>query len=228
MNTKKNTWLLRLRGIFWVLRADTRGELFFKLFKRPFRSLVPFVRSFVKKKPYIQDSDFFLYGLQTEDEFIERISRKDTALLVALSYCSKPLECPSGRFTHDCIPVKCPSCETCLFKKVRENVPNAHFFVVTTTHSIGKKLLELQEQYPKKEVLFLISACELSLHMFSDLGNMVEAKGIGIRLQGPVCTTWKAFEHAERGIKPKKTMISLQAENRLFRLLDRIQKGIGC
>ena len=58
----------------------------------------------------------------------------------------------------------------------------------------------------EKKLLFLITACEMSLVMFADYGNMMGAKGIGIRLDGRICNTMRAFHLSERGIKPGLTV----------------------
>ncbi len=51
-------------------------------------------------------------------------------------------------------------------------------------------------------MVFLITACELTLEMFGDWGNMLNIRGLGVRLDGRICNTMKAFELSEIGIKP--------------------------
>lgn len=56
-----------------------------------------------KKKPYLREGDFFYYGVKTEKEFKQLLKDPKTLLVLGFSYCHKPFECPSGRFTDACI-----------------------------------------------------------------------------------------------------------------------------
>ena len=55
--------------------------------------------------------------------------------------------------------------------------------------------------------------------MFGDWGNMIQAKGIGIRLDGRICNTMRAFELSEQGIKPGLTVVLKETEQKLLDLI---------
>jgi len=79
--------------------------------------------------------------------------------------------------------------------------------------------MEATHQNPEKQVLFLITACELSLTMFGDWGNMIGAKGIGVRLDGRICNTMRAFKLSEEGIKPGLTTVLKSSEQKILDLI---------
>ena len=57
--------------------------------------------------------------------------------------------------------------------------------------------------------------------MFGDWGNMVNIKGIGVRLDGRICNTMKAFELSEAGIKPGLTVVLPETQKRILDLISR-------
>jgi hypothetical protein len=125
------------------------------------------------------------------------------------------------------------ACKNCFINKGRRFLTpkNSHDFIITTSVKVGEKLLDLQEKFKDKKIFFLITACDLSLNMFSDIGNMFGIPGIGVRLSGKVCPSKKAFEYAERGIKKGCTCLSEKTNLRFFhflRLFNEIQKSKTC
>ena len=110
-------------------------------------------------------------------------------LVLGFSYCHKPFECPSGRFTDACIhDQENLVCQQCFIgKAVHASLgSNVIPLFIPTVHYIGGKIFEIVHQNPEKKVLFLITACEMTLEMFGDWGNMVDIKGIGVRLDGRI------------------------------------------
>ena len=65
----------------------------------------------------------------------------------------------------------------------------------------------------------MITACEMTLEMFGDWGNMVNLRGVGIRLDGRICNTMRAFELSERGIKPGLTVVLDETQKAMLRLI---------
>ncbi len=90
---------------------------------------------------------------------------------------------------------------------------------IPTIHYIGGKIFEIVHQYPEKIVLFMITACELTLEMFGDWGNMVNIRGLGVRLDGRICNTMKAFELSEQGIKPGLTVVLEETQKAILRFI---------
>ena len=67
-----------------------------------------------------------------------------------------------------------------------------------------------------KKIIFLITACEMTLEMFGDWGNMTGIQGIGVRLDGRICNTMKAFELSEQGIKPGLTVVLGETQKKML------------
>jgi hypothetical protein len=114
-------------------------------------------------------------------------------------------------------------CRQCFIGKAVNALPlhqdNILPLFIPTIHYIGEKMFELTEKNPTQKLLFLITACEMTLEMFGDWGNMVGAKGIGARLDGRICNTMKAFELSEVGIKPGLTVVLPETQEAILRLI---------
>lgn len=189
--------------------------------RHPFRYLLGYVKSLLKKVSYRREGDFFLYGLKNVEHFLELAKKRDALIVVGFSYCQKPFECPSGRFSDACIAdSNHPVCSQCDIGKALHALPkNTLPLLIPTIHYIGDQMFKIVHAHPKKEILFIITACELTLKMFGDFGNMVGSKGIGVRLDGRICNTMKAFELSEKGIKPGLTVLREETLKRLFDLI---------
>lgn len=201
---------LKWKSLKWMIAKDAGLKVLKGVMKHPFKYGWGLLRSYMKKKPYVREGDFFLYGMNNVEEFTSAVQKRDSLLVVGFSYCHKPFECPSGRFSDGCIhdPVN-PVCRQCFIGKCYNALPEKNVFpvVIPTIHHIGSKIFEIVHSHPGKEVLFLITACEMTLEMFGDWGNMVGIKGIGVRLDGRICNTMKAFELSEMGVKPGLTVV---------------------
>lgn len=204
-----------------MIRED-KGRTFPYIKKHPFRYAFSLFKSYLKKRPYTRDKDFFFYGIKSIKEYEEKLLEKNTLFLLGFSYCHKPLECPSGRFTDLCIRDSSSSvCSQCFIGKCLHACPNKEtkIAIIPTVHYIGQKIFEILEENPEKEILFLITACEMTLNMFADFGNMTKIKGIGVRLDGRICNTMKAFDLSERGIKPGLTVVLEDTQKKMLQLI---------
>jgi hypothetical protein len=206
---------LKLKSLFYILKEDHKKIVQRYILKRPLHYGKNFLKSILRKDSFIRLDDAFIYGLKDLNEWQSKLKEPNTLLVLGFSYCHKPLECPSGRFNSRCInSAENPVCAQCLIHKYKQLAPQKRTitFVIPTIHYIGEKILKIKKNYPDREILFLISACEMTLKMFGDWGNMASIKGIGIRLGGRICNTMKAFILSEQGIKPGLTTISSQAD----------------
>ena len=220
--TKKTARFLRLKALWYMLTRDSDRAILKGFLKHPFRYLRNYVRSLFRKEAFKRDGDFFLYNTVSTSEFETLISDPDTVLVVGFSYCHKPFECPSGRFTNQCQrAIEHPVCQQCYIGKVFHSLEGADFIPVAipTVHAIGKVIFDVVEKYPNQQILFLITACEMTLRMFADWGNMVGIRGIGVRLDGRICNTMAAFDLSERGIKPGLTVVLEETQRRILQLL---------
>lgn len=91
---------------------------------------------------------------------------------------------------------------------------------IPTVHYISEKILEIMHTHPGKQIIFLITACEMTLTMFADWGNMVGIQGIGVRLDGRICNTMRAFELSEEGIKPGLTVVLDPTQKEMLHFLQ--------
>ncbi|MGD2170034.1 MAG: hypothetical protein PVI40_07335 [Chlamydiota bacterium] len=218
-STKKN---LRLKAFKYLMKHD-QYRLFSKYFlDKPFKYGYKLIRSYIKKQPYLRQDDFFLYGVKSMQEFISLLKDPERTFILGFSYCHKPFECPSGRFTDKCIhDPHHPVCSQCFIGKCCNftSKANTKLLFIPTVHYIGEKMLEEVHNDPKKKITFLITACELSLEMFKDFGNMLRLQGVGVRLDGRICNTMKAFELSEKGIKPGLTVVLDKTQQKMLELL---------
>lgn len=217
--TAKN---LKWKSLRWMVSHDAQGAIRRHFFKRPVKYGLTLIKSAIKTKSYTRDEDFFLFGISSIDEFKKMLELPDTILVAGFSYCHKPHECPSGRFTTDCIhDPNHPVCRQCFIGKSVNALPCQKTvpLFITTIHYIGEQIFSLVHANPDKQVLFIITACEMTLEMFGDWGNMVNIKGVGVRLDGRICNTMKAFELSERGIKPGLTVVLEPTQEKILDLI---------
>lgn len=219
---------LKWKSLKYMVKHDSKKAIRRQFLKHPLRYGYRLICSLMKKKSYKRDGDFFLYGLSSTHEFEAKISR--SLLVVGFSYCQKPLECPSGRFTDQCIrDPNHPVCRQCPIGKILHSLPKEKVkpLLIPTIHYIGEHIFKTIHENPKQKVLFLITACEMTLKMFGDYGNMAGVKGIGIRLDGRICNTMRAFELSEKGIKPGLTLFTPQTEERVLKLIRKIRDAFS-
>lgn len=213
---------LKWKSIKYLLTED-EGKVFFRhFFKHPIKYALRFIRSALKNKAYIRKDDFFFYGLKSIEEFQKLLKLDNALFVIGFSYCHKPFECPSGRFSSECIhDPENPVCRQCFIGKAVNALPpgDIRTLFIPTIHYIGEKMFQLTEENPAKQIVFLITACEMTLEMFGDWGNMVGARGIGVRLDGRICNTMKAFELSERGVKPGLTVVLPETQKQILSLV---------
>lgn len=217
--TAKN---LKWKSLKWMLTKDHDGHIIKNFLRHPLKYSWAFIKSVFKTKPYTRSGDFFFYGIKDLNEFESLLSDTNNIFVLGFSYCHKPFECPSGRFTPDCIHnPENPVCRQCFIGKAVNALPekNAIPLFIPTIHYIGGKIFDIVHQNPGKRVLFIITACEMTLEMFGDWGNMVNIQGVGVRLDGRICNTMKAFELSENGIKPGLTVVLDDTQHHILRLL---------
>lgn len=220
---------LKFKAVKYLLSHDKERIFLRYFFKHPLKYTLRWLKSALKKKSFTRSGDFFFYGISDCAQFSQALKEKETILVVGFSYCHKPLECPSGRFTDACIhDLENPVCRQCFIGKTVHALPREKKEIVPlfipTIHYIGGKLFDLVDRHPDKKILFLITACELTLEMFSDWGNMIDVKGIGVRLDGRICNTMRAFELSEEGIKPGLTVVLPETQEKILALIQELWK----
>ncbi len=222
--TKKTKFLLKWKTLIYLVSLkEGRGLFYCYVLKSPklfFRFLFSIISS---KKVSIKKNNYFFYGYSHFDEIKSSYREKNTILILGFSYCQKPLNCPAGRFNDQCHrDLSHFSCKDCIIGEVK-NKPEffrLKIIIIPTFLYLAEFLCKEQNKMPKKNFIFLITACELSFKMFERYASLLKLKGIGIRLQGRICNTFDAFKLAERGIKPGLTFITSSIKNDIRRLLN--------
>lgn len=220
--TEETAKRLKWKSLKWMILHDSKREILKGFLRHPLKYGWRFFKSVLKKKSYRREEDFFLYGIKNLSQFEKLLQEPDTLLVLGFSYCHKPFECPSGRFTPDCIrALNHPVCQQCFIGKALHagDQPEIIPLIIPTVHYIGGKIFEIVHSNPHKRILFMITACEMTLKMFGDWGNMVEICGLGIRLDGRICNTMKAFALSERGVKPGLTVVLDQTQRAILRFI---------
>lgn len=220
--TKKTRKHLKFETLKYLLTHDKEGLFRRYFFKHPLKYTFNYLKSALKKERYTRSGDFYFFGIQDAEAFQKSLKDPDSLLIVGFSFCHKPLECPDERFNATCrFDPEHPVCRQCFIGKARNALPEKKIVsvIVPTIYDIGRTLFENLEKHPKKKIMFLITACELSLEMFADFGHMAAVQGIGIRLSGRTCNTLRAFTLAENGIKPGLTHLSEEAQTKFFNLV---------
>lgn len=218
----------RLKSLAYLLRHDVGFVLIRELLKRPFKHLYGYLRSVFREKSYKRDEDFFLYGMEDERSLIDLYRKHPKApFLLGFSYCHKPFECPDGRFSDKCrADLENPVCRQCFIGKMVHFSPTrAQLIFIPTVHYIAQKVFEAKALDSKEPVLFLITACEMTLEMFGDWGNAVGIQGVGVRLDGRICNTMKAFDFSEKGIKPGLTVVTTPTQERMLLLMKALNQA---
>jgi hypothetical protein len=223
--TSETARRLKWKSLKYMVLHDKGAKILRHILKHPLRYSFRYIRSILKKVSYLRDGDFFLYGFSSLEAFEKSVKKKSTLFVMGFSYCQKPHECPAKRFTDQCVrDPDHPICRQCDIGKVLHAAPNKTIpLIIPTVHYIGNKIFELKAANPHQEVIFLITACELTLEMFGDWGNMAGIRGIGVRLDGRICNTMKAFELSEEGIKPGLTVVTSTTQSRILDLLKKIR-----
>jgi hypothetical protein len=220
---------LKWKALKWMIRYDVDWTIFKYFIKSPLKHTYRLLASYLKKKSYTREDDLFLYGLNSPDELTQLLQDTSAILVVGFSYCHKPFECPSGRFTDACIhDAENPVCRQCFIGKALHALPQHRTIplVIPTIHYIGGKIFETIAANPGKKIYFLITACEMTLEMFGDWGHMAGIRGIGVRLDGRICNTMKAFELSEKGIKPGLTVVTEGTQKIILNLIRDWRAGV--
>lgn len=216
--TAKN---LKWKSLKWMLFKDN-GEIRRGFFKHPFKYGWRYLKSIFQSKSFKREGDFFLYGVDSVKQFKDKLANPDAIFVLGFSYCHKPFECPSGRFTSKCIhDPENAICRQCFIGKAVNSAQSKNVIplFIPTVHYIGGKIFKIAHKFPNKQILFIITACEMTLQMFGDWGNMVDIRGLGVRLDGRICNTMKAFELSENGIKPGLTVVLDDTQKEILDLI---------
>ncbi len=224
--TRKN---LNFKTLRYMHDHDESGVLRKYFWRYPLKHGVNLLRKLTSKQAYVRDGDFFFYGLKDTAELCREFENPRTLLVVGFSYCHKPFECPAGRFTDACYRDQDSEvCAQCFIGKSMHFLPRERIVPLfsTTVHYLGEQMVKLRETRPDYDLLFLITACELTLVMFGVIGASVGFRGIGVRLDGQICNTMRAFEASEEGIKPGLAIVTEPTQARMMEVYRQIDQQL--
>lgn len=220
--TEKTRRGLKIKTILYLLSLKEGRRRFVYFMKSPklFRRLA---RSLFRKKECCQSEGHLrFFGCSSLDDLVSSMD-ESSFLVVGVSYCQKPRRCPRGRFNDACSYNEkneiCRACPIPKFQRVCD-----HVLIIPTFLYIAEYLCQVVRNHPNQKVYFVISACELSLKMFGDYADILDLKGIGVRLIGRICNTFDAFKLAEKGIKPGVAFIEDETERVMLDVVARLNK----
>lgn len=126
---------LKWKSLKWMIRHDREGKIFKGVMRHPFKYGWALIKSVFKKKSYHREGDFFLYGIKSVEEFETLLKEEDNLFVLGFSYCEKPFECPSGRFTDACLhDPEHPVCRQCFIGKAVNALPSKNTFPLFYSH----------------------------------------------------------------------------------------------
>ena len=81
---------LKWKSLKWMIAKDHNWVVTKQILKKPLKHFGRYLRSLFKKKSYVRDGDFFLYGMKSVDHFKELLQDPNALFVVGFSYCEKP------------------------------------------------------------------------------------------------------------------------------------------
>ena len=181
-----------------------------------------------EKNRTLREGDFFLYNFSSHQRSFKNL------LLLLLLWSAFLTAINLWNVRQAVLPISAsmmriiPSAASVSSAKQSMPFPlrNTKVFFIPTVHYIGEQFFKLLETYRADEMVFLITACELTLEMFGDWGNMLNIRGLGVRLDGRICNTMKAFELSEIGIKPGLTVVRDETQAKILELIRLLEKRV--
>ncbi|MCR4408022.1 MAG: hypothetical protein NUW24_14075 [Anaerolineae bacterium] len=169
-------------------------------------------------------------------------------LLVALSFCQKPLPgsgvsrggCPAGRFNHECavlgrpdpfvpeerLPLSCRTCDVRAFGLAALRA-GAAVYIMTSALDIGWDILvPLIDRHRFRQGIFFL--CPYSMPAFILPLCIGRMEALFVPYDAGDCRNYSQFIRADVGQKSERTQLSSVAREKVMALLDRIATGRDC
>lgn len=174
-----------------------------------------------------------LIGIKNINELITEISRSPRNFLILLSYCSKPIDCPSKRFSDKCWPRASSNiCDNCPFKDIKlkaDKIGCEIYIVYKTKKMIQKYLIPAFRKFKKAERQkpVIVTICPLALNKFLEIGVISGFKGIIYQFTEGICRTSEHFDRADEGEKREVTNLHQRNWQEINHILDEVIKKIN-
>lgn len=140
--------------------------------------------------------------------------------LIGVGFCLKPIECPSGRFNHDCICLESAEatviqapCTGCDVRQYGERAMQAGstFYIMTSARDILEDVI-LPALRERRFVAGRFLICRYSFKPFA-LGMLVSGiRGRLVAFESGDCRDYRTWVRADVGIKNERTSLSQSAE----------------
>lgn len=172
-----------------------------------------------------------LIGISNVDEMVDKIAEFPERFLLLLSYCSKPINCPSGRFNEECKSNTGLICARCPFKEIILKIKkiNSQYFIVTQEHlMLTRYLLPRFRDFKnsKKYQPLIATGCSLAINRFYRLAVIFGSIGIGYKFINGSCKDFNEYQKAEIGNKVKVTELNKKDWQEINHILDKVIKKI--
>lgn len=172
-----------------------------------------------------------LVGVKSVNEMINKIVEFPKNFLLLLSYCSKPIYCPSGRFSEKCRPFANSVCERCPFSEIILKIKklNSQYFIVTQDHLMFARYLLPRFRNFKKSKKYqplIATGCSLAINKFYRVAVIFGSIGIGYKFINGSCKDSNEYQKAEAGKKIKVTELNQKDWQEINYILDEVFKKI--
>ncbi len=207
MSKAKQFWEFAIRSMRRRLGIEITGRLFLA---NPVKS----IQGSLKYRHYL--SKKALPKVSLEKIFLSR------PLFIG-AYCQKPPDCPTRRFSHQCLfaeslTTHC-SCKDCELKQMAELAMTLKcpFYIMTTALDVLLDVF-LREKFP----FFLVMICNYAKEFFILPALVFDMKGYFLSLGKGGCRNYQEFLSADKGHKPNQTFLSPIAHRTFMKLRNQI------
>ena len=222
--------------------AQRYGHLFLReiVLRHPFRTL----RGILEYRRFLQagrregDITYLFWG--KEESLLEEMACGEGPL-VAVGFCLKPFDCPSGRPNHSCLYLSmldldqgehwphpiCQECKVAIVGK-RALVAGAKMHIMTSALDIAHDLMipAIEKGKLKKVILCL---CPFSIQAITLPLLICGIRGYLIEYSSGNCRDYQEWLLADRGIKEEMTTLQPDAYEKILSLLDLLaSRRRGC
>ncbi len=185
-----------------------------------------------------------LFAGPSSDFLRQAASDKPGRFLLALGFCQKkmattlnPVECPAGRFNHDCLFVEGKptganaACDVCDVRLLAEHAlgAGASLYLMTAAQEITRDVLApALEQGRFGQTLMLL--CPMSVQAVLAPMSVCRLPGFILGYHAGHCASYAEWLRADRGDKPKQTSLLPAHLTRAIQILDTLaleRRGLG-
>ncbi len=182
-----------------------------------------------KKRRIINNS--ILIGFKDVDEIVDKIAKSPADFLVLLAYCSKPLECPFGRFSKKCEPADHPICNKCSFRNIvlKTKKIGCQCFIVTKDNLMFSRYLLPRFQnfiQSKKYKPLMTVGCAWATNRFLKAAVIFGSTVIAYKFINGSCKNFKDYRKAEIGKMEKVTKLNQKNWQEINYILDKAIRKI--